>query len=576
VASGKLLAVERRNRHGEGDRAPKKRQKTYVYAVEVPILASQLGFVVGPFRVVDMQQLGGVRDRINTEVHPATRKRKAEQDVEDRQREASEEKEEERKEEVASDAEDVGDEGDEDDEDASEAAAQNRAKDVTIRIRAVTPASTSKYRVTSFLAFSNKTSAQLQAEAVESLCFVTAGMRDIMTCYNECLESNSNASYPYGVYKQVFVDHAYKPSMSFSGFSILSSSLLHRKTVIDQTYHTRYTLALALARSWMQSMLLKSPADLWLAEGFARHLTFEYLKRAFGMNHVKWLQLSQTQELCNMDALPSVVQMESAWVDRSWLARSAATYDDDVDDERNQDENADADVYTDTNADYNLDSYADNLYDNTNTSSNMNNDNHNSVIKSNSFINVNNDTSRLNINNSSKLVPMDTVSYLSVASSTHTSLELLQPEGGQAATDSYFQPPRPLWWTGYLWEAELYSDLRSIKAGLLMNTIRDAITPSNFAHILRKCLRQDKDPPEALSTAAVLNQMGAASGKDDVMQALAKNWVYAYGYPLISVEFVHNRKKKHTQLTFHQLQEQVGVGRGIRVKGLMGMEMLFL
>jgi hypothetical protein len=87
------------------------------------------------------------------------------------------------------------------------------------------------------------------------------------------------------------MDDTFGDSLSFAGLSIFSSSLLHSKSVIDQTFKTRKALAYGFAYSWLaHSIVLKSYADLYVTP---RHVTSRHVTQTHACASVQ-LSLSSS------------------------------------------------------------------------------------------------------------------------------------------------------------------------------------------------------------------------------------------------------------------------------------------
>ncbi|KAL6177906.1 hypothetical protein ACLB2K_049427 [Fragaria x ananassa] len=88
------------------------------------------------------------------------------------------------------------------------------------------------------------------------------------SCYKDYLAVN----FPFGSYKQVFLEPEMAVSSLSSGasMSIFSSQVLFDEKIIDQTIDTRIKLVFALARQWFGVYITpEAPNDEWLLDGLA-------------------------------------------------------------------------------------------------------------------------------------------------------------------------------------------------------------------------------------------------------------------------------------------------------------------
>ncbi|KAI8335708.1 hypothetical protein BC941DRAFT_62295 [Chlamydoabsidia padenii] len=105
-------------------------------------------------------------------------------------------------------------------------------------------------------------------------------------------------SYPFSDFKLVFIDDAWCDTASSASLAICSSRLLHDASIIDQTYHTRHALSLALARQWFGVHIIqKTWMDTWLIAGLANLMGSLFIKRHLGNNEYR-LRLKKDMELC--------------------------------------------------------------------------------------------------------------------------------------------------------------------------------------------------------------------------------------------------------------------------------------
>ncbi|CAB4032919.1 TBP-associated factor 2, partial, partial [Paramuricea clavata] len=108
--------------------------------------------------------------------------------------------------------------------------------------------------------------------------------------------------FPYSNYKQVFVDYSFEETSAYATLAICSTNLLHSSRMIDQTFHTRKTLALALARQFFGCYLsLHMWSDSWLQAGITVYLYGLYMKKTFGNNEYRnWIR-EEMKKVCEYE-----------------------------------------------------------------------------------------------------------------------------------------------------------------------------------------------------------------------------------------------------------------------------------
>ncbi len=98
----------------------------------------------------------------------------------------------------------------------------------------------------------------------------TKGLEKMFEFFEELLASR----YPYGSYKQVFVEQAADELTGFASLSILSVGLLHDKRQIDPAPLCRTLLAHAVAQQFFGCFVSPhSWLDVWVAKGIARSVS---------------------------------------------------------------------------------------------------------------------------------------------------------------------------------------------------------------------------------------------------------------------------------------------------------------
>ncbi|XP_068304950.1 transcription initiation factor TFIID subunit 2 isoform X1 [Pyrus communis] len=122
------------------------------------------------------------------------------------------------------------------------------------------------------------------------------------SCYKDYLA----IEFPFGSYKQVFIEPEMAVSSLSSGasMSVFSSQVLFDEKIIDQTIDTRIKLAFALARQWFGVYITpEAPNDEWLLDGLAGFLTDFFIKKHLGNNEARYrrYKLQANCAVCKAD-----------------------------------------------------------------------------------------------------------------------------------------------------------------------------------------------------------------------------------------------------------------------------------
>ncbi|XP_044947352.1 transcription initiation factor TFIID subunit 2 isoform X3 [Hordeum vulgare subsp. vulgare] len=123
---------------------------------------------------------------------------------------------------------------------------------------------------------------------------------DAYSCYEDYLA----ASFPFGLYKQIFLPSEMVVSPTSFGAStcIFSADILNDEKVIDQIIGTRIKLAYALARQWFGIYTsAEEPNDEWLLDGLAGFLTDLFIKRYLGNNEARYRRFKANCTVCQFD-----------------------------------------------------------------------------------------------------------------------------------------------------------------------------------------------------------------------------------------------------------------------------------
>ncbi|CAM6102974.1 unnamed protein product [Calypogeia fissa] len=122
----------------------------------------------------------------------------------------------------------------------------------------------------------------------------------LFSAYEEYL----GAPFPFGCYKQVFIESESTISSVSVGASMvtLSSHLLVDERIIDQAFVTQVKLAHALAQQWFGVYITPdTPADAWLLEGLAGFLCDHFVKRYMGNNEARYRRFKANEAVCMVD-----------------------------------------------------------------------------------------------------------------------------------------------------------------------------------------------------------------------------------------------------------------------------------
>lgn len=113
----------------------------------------------------------------------------------------------------------------------------------------------------------------------------TSTMPRAMGFYEEVL----SCRFPYGTYRQVFVDAApdecLLPLTPYASLALVSLNCLYHKRVLDLVQPTRQTLALGLAQQFFGCFIGEAAGgsqQQWVPSALARHVCSMYVERFFG------------------------------------------------------------------------------------------------------------------------------------------------------------------------------------------------------------------------------------------------------------------------------------------------------
>ncbi|KAK7101291.1 hypothetical protein V1264_024091 [Littorina saxatilis] len=118
----------------------------------------------------------------------------------------------------------------------------------------------------------------------------------------EFYEELMSSRYPYGCYKQVFVDESYVDGVAYATMSILSTNMLHSARIIDQTLVTRKIMARLVAEQFFGCFIaMQSWCDAWLTKGIAGYLSCLFQKRTFGNNEYRYMVAMLVKEVSDYE-----------------------------------------------------------------------------------------------------------------------------------------------------------------------------------------------------------------------------------------------------------------------------------
>lgn len=150
--------------------------------------------------------------------------------------------------------------------------------------------------------------AELEDSGAEILAFHLPGysadveytcsmMQDAMDIYVKDF-----GSYPFSVYRLVFVDEAAFSVLTSAGMTICSTRFLCAPDVVDQMHDTARILANALATQWSGvNIIPKAWSDVWLTTGLAGYMSGIFVKQYFGTNEYKYRMKKDMDRVVAMD-----------------------------------------------------------------------------------------------------------------------------------------------------------------------------------------------------------------------------------------------------------------------------------
>ncbi|KAJ2711563.1 hypothetical protein H4R19_003189, partial [Coemansia spiralis] len=114
--------------------------------------------------------------------------------------------------------------------------------------------------------------------------------------------SQEFGAYPYTSYKVVFMDGLSEPIITCASLTIVSTDLLHPRTVIEPVYETRRCLGLAIAQQWFGTYVTPETwGDYWLVVGLAGYIAGLFVKHNLGNNEHRYRLKRDMTRLCHAD-----------------------------------------------------------------------------------------------------------------------------------------------------------------------------------------------------------------------------------------------------------------------------------
>ncbi|TPX68903.1 hypothetical protein SpCBS45565_g02812 [Spizellomyces sp. 'palustris'] len=132
----------------------------------------------------------------------------------------------------------------------------------------------------------------------EQLEYTTSFVAQALAFFEQYL----GVPFPFGSYKQVFLEDTYNPAAVGATLAVFSSHLLLEDNIIDQTYETMRLLCRALVTQWFGHYIVpKTWADTWLTVGLTNYIVGLFLERFLGKNEYKFRLKKDMQRVCELD-----------------------------------------------------------------------------------------------------------------------------------------------------------------------------------------------------------------------------------------------------------------------------------
>jgi transcription initiation factor TFIID subunit 2 len=114
--------------------------------------------------------------------------------------------------------------------------------------------------------------------------------------------SKEFSSFPFTSYTLLFIDGLSADICSFAGMTMANSNLLYGPGFIEPMFSTTEKLAIALAEQYAGvNVLPKTLNDIWCTIGIARFMSYQFLKKLFGVNYYKFSFQERRELLCELD-----------------------------------------------------------------------------------------------------------------------------------------------------------------------------------------------------------------------------------------------------------------------------------
>ncbi|EFJ31790.1 hypothetical protein SELMODRAFT_408008 [Selaginella moellendorffii] len=135
----------------------------------------------------------------------------------------------------------------------------------------------------------------------------TSKLQSSVNCYYSLFslyEEYLGAEFPFGSYKQVFIDSEHSVASLSVGASmaVFSSHLLVDERVIDQAIITQIKLSQALAQQWFGVFITpETDRDVWLLEGISGFLVHLFIRKFLGNNEALYRKFKAIEAVTDAD-----------------------------------------------------------------------------------------------------------------------------------------------------------------------------------------------------------------------------------------------------------------------------------
>ncbi|KAJ2787715.1 hypothetical protein GGI15_000486 [Coemansia interrupta] len=114
--------------------------------------------------------------------------------------------------------------------------------------------------------------------------------------------SQESGAYPYTTYKVVFVAGLRTTVVTCASLTLVSTDVLHPRTVIEPVYAARRVLGLAIAQQWFGTYIVAAQwSDYWLVRGLAGYVAGQFVRHNLGHNEYRYRLKRDMQRVCHAD-----------------------------------------------------------------------------------------------------------------------------------------------------------------------------------------------------------------------------------------------------------------------------------